>query len=243
MRKVMGRGSACVTLAMTLAAMSLGQAAGVKREDKEVAATRAQVTALRDAFVQATVAAGLKCGIAPPAIVVEDVPTFGRYDETTNILTTSAWGQMAAEEKAFFYQLTGPGATEALVRAEFETDAHHWIFVHEMGHWWQECRHVTNAEKQYAYESGANRLAAAYWRERDPALLAHMRGTFAGVLANVPVPVPAGQDVVTYFDAHYPYNFGPSQTAYPWFQSRMSVAVIDEKPAPTFVEVLQQTRP
>ncbi len=105
-----------------------------------VEATRVKMTALRDAFVKATVDAGFKCSIAPPTIVVVDVPSFGNYEPETNTLKTSAWEQMPKQERGIFYQLAGPGASEEAVRAEFETDAHHWIFVHEMGHWWQACR-------------------------------------------------------------------------------------------------------
>jgi hypothetical protein len=228
----------CVVMA-ALCAAAYGQVeAG---ESKEVAATRAQVTTLRDAFVHATVAAGFACPMAPPKIVVEDVPSFGQYDPATNTLRTSAWEQMPRQEKGIFYQLAGPGASEAAVRAEFETDAHHWIFVHELGHWWQACRGVVDHGNHYAIESGANRIAAAYWRERDASVVPHMRAAFSMVLSHAPNPVPEGQDVETYFDANY-QALGPSP-AYPWFQSRMCVTVIDERPEPGFVQALQETKP
>jgi hypothetical protein len=210
-------------------------------ESKEVAETRAQVTALRDAFVKATVAAGFSCAIAPPTIVVEDVPSFGQYNTAKNTLRTSSWEQMSKREKGIFYQLAGPGANEETVRAEFETDAHHWILVHEMGHWWQACRGVVANGKNYAQESGANRIAAAYWRERDATVVTHMRAAFQMVLDHAPNPVPAGRDVETYFDANYE-TLGPSP-AYPWFQSRMCVTVIDETPVMSFADVLKATKP
>jgi len=54
----------------------------------DIARTRLQVTALRDAFVKEAIAAGFECAIQPPRIVVEDVPSFGMYDPETNTLTT-----------------------------------------------------------------------------------------------------------------------------------------------------------
>ena len=68
-----------------------------------------------------------------------------------------------------------------------------------------------------------------------------MRGVFEQVLSHAPNPVPAGQDVETYFDANYE-TLGPSP-AYPWFQSRMCVTVMDEKPMPTFAQALRETKP
>jgi hypothetical protein len=184
--------------------------------------------------------AGFTCKIAPPTIVVEDVPSFGQYNPEKNTLRTSAWEQMPQRERGIFYQLAGPGASEEQVRAEFEVDAHHWIFVHEMGHWWQACRGMVDKGKHYAQEAGANRIAAAYWRQRDATVVSHMRAAFQMVLDHAPNPVPEGQDVETYFDANY-QKLGPSPV-YPWFQSRMCVTVIDERPEPTWVQALRETK-
>jgi len=217
------------------------QAPGAAASAAAVEATRVTMTALRDAFVKATVDAGFTCKIAPPAVVVMDVPSYGNYDVETNTVQTAGWELMSERERGLFYQIVGPGATEEQARAEFETAAHHWIFVHELGHWWQACRGVPHDGRHYAKEYGANRIAAAYWRERDPALTAHMRGVFEQVLSHAPNPVPAGQDVETYFDANYE-TLGPSP-AYPWFQSRMTVTAFEEKPEPAFAQVLGETKP
>jgi len=240
MRLVVG----LVAMAGLVVGSGVGQAApasGATADTAAVEATRVKMTALRDAFVKATVDAGFSCAIAPPAIEVVDVPSFGNYEPETNTLKTGAWEQMPKQERGIFYQLAGPGATEEAVRAEFETDAHHWIFVHEMGHWWQACRGVADHGDHYAIESGANRIAAAYWRERDATIVPHMRAAFEMVLSHAPNPVPAGQTVEAYFNANYE-TLGPSP-AYPWFQSRMCVTVIDERPMPTFAQALKETKP
>jgi hypothetical protein len=219
-----------------------GSAGGAKADTAAaVEATQMKMTALRDAFVKATVEAGLACPIAAPAVVVTDVPSYGNYDPPTNTVQTPAWELMSQRERGLFYQLAGPNATDEAARAEFETASHHWIFVHELGHWWQACRGVPHDGRHYAKEYGANRIATAYWRERDPALTAHMRGVFESVLSHTPNPVPAGQDVETYFDANYE-TLGPSP-AYPWFQSRMTMKAFEETPAPTFAQALRETKP
>ena len=237
-----------VVMAGTVARSGMGQTESVMPaqgrsyvEREGVAKTQETMTALRDAFVKATVEAGFTCAIAPPKILVVDVPSFGNYEPETNTLKTPAWELMPREEAGIFYRLAGRGADEAAVRAEFETDAHHWIFVHEMGHWWQACRGVVDHGDHWAIESGANRIAAAYWRERDATVVPHMRGAFETVLRHAPNPVPAGQEVKTYFNANY-QTLGPSP-AYPWFQSKMCVTVMDETPVPSFAQVLGETKP
>ena len=139
------------------------------------------------------------------------------------------------------YQLAGPGATEEAARAEFEMDSHHWVFIHELGHWFQACRGVPHDARHWAKESGANRIAAAYWRERDPAVVPHMHAAFEQVIAHAPNPVPAGQDVETYFNANYE-QLGPTP-AYIWFASKMCLIMLDEMPAPAFKQVLEETKP
>jgi len=157
--------------------------------DSGIEATRTQMTSLRDEFVKAAVKAGFTCPIAPPTILVVDVPSFGNYDPESNTLKTPAWEQLTDGERGRFYRLLGPGTSEAAARAEFETGAHHWVFVHEMGHWWQACRGLVNADKHYAVEFGANRIATAYWQERDPQVVAHQRAVFEGLLSDLQAPL------------------------------------------------------
>jgi hypothetical protein len=215
--------------------------AGTPNAQAGIAAAQAQVTALRDSFVKATVAAGFTCTLAPPKIVMEDVPSYGNYDEDTNTLKSSAWELLTEREKGSFFRLTGPNATEESARKEFETGAHHWVFVHELGHWWQACGHVQPANP-YLFESGANRVAAAYWREHTPAVVAHQRGVFEYVLNKVPAPELQGQEIEAYFNAHYPDKYVSVQE-YIWFQSKMCLKAFDEKPAPSFAEALKETAP
>jgi hypothetical protein len=208
--------------------------------DAEVAATLAKATAVRDAFVARIHADGFSCPIPVPAILVEDVPSFGQYNEKTNVVRISDWTLLNPQERAVFFQLAGPGASEEAAHAEFEIDAHQWVFVHELGHWWQACRGVADDGRHYAKEFGANKISAAYWRELDPTVIPHMRAAFDQLLSHAPNPVPDGQDVEAYFDANYE-KLGPTP-AYLWFASRMAIKMLDETPAPGFAQVLKETK-
>jgi hypothetical protein len=221
---------------MVVATALFAQAPASQTQERERAATLAKTTAVRDNFVARIHANGFNCPIPVPTILVEDVPSFGQYDDKTNIIRTSDWTLLNPQERAFFFQLAGPGAKEADVRAKFEQGAHGWIFIHELGHWWQACRNVSFNRDHYQVEFGADRISLAYWREVDPSVVGAMIPIFQNVLANAPNPVPAGEKVEAYFDKHY-QELGPSP-AYPWFQSRMNVSAYEEKPAPTFAQSL-----
>jgi len=216
--------------------VALGQAPGA--ESKVAVERRAQATATRDLFVKSIVAAGLSCSTAPPNIVVEDVPGYASFDSAINSLKTGTWEQLTSEEKSRFFGLLGPGATEDGARAEFEIGANHWVFVRELEGWWLACRKVPESGSPYAFESEVNRVETAFWREQDPSILAHMRRVFQSLQSRVPNPVPPGQTVEAYYDAHYPNKFkGPQE--YLWFQARMCLALFDEKPSPTFAQALK----
>ena len=209
--------------------------------DSGIEATRAQMASLRDEFVKATVKAGFTCPIAPPTILVVDVPSFGNYDPESNTLKAACMGAVNGRVRGgASIDCSGLGQARCeAARAEFETGVHHWVFVHEMGHWWQACRGVVHPDKHYAVEFGANRIAAAYWQERDPQVVAHQRAVFEGLLKRSPRPIEEAQDVESYFDANYE-KLGPTPV-YIWFQAQMCIAAFDEKPVPTFAQALKQT--
>ena len=207
----------------------------------EVAKTAAlpELAARRDAFVKATEASGLACAIAPPKLALTDIASYGNYEPETNTLQTPIWELLKPEERQIFFRLAGPDADEAAARREFETGAHHWVFIHEMGHWWQACRKVNDGRKPYAFEYEADRIDAAYWRDADPTVDTHMAPKFQGLMDRAPNPVPAGQDTAAYFNDNYE-KLGPTP-AYIWFQSQMCVKVFEETPAPTFLQTLWET--
>jgi hypothetical protein len=220
----------------------MGQTAPAAASAKEEqAATLVKMTVLRDEYVARLKADGFVCPIAAPKIVVEDVPSMGQYDDETNTLRTTDWTLLNPQERAFMRHLAGPDAQEPEMRAVFEKAAHQWIFVHELGHWWQACRGYTPTHTHYQVESGANRIALAYWRERDPSVETLMARLFHQVIDTMPSPVPAGETVEAFFDKNYE-SLGPSPS-YPWFQSRMNVTLEDERPKPSLRQALADTKP
>lgn len=236
--------SLLVALFFCAAIPALAQSAPVSQspavETPDTSATLATSTAMRDAFIARIHALGYTCPIAPPRVVVEDVPSFGQYVSETNTLRTSDWSVANPQEKTLFFRLSGAGPgsppDEARARALFDVTTHQWVFIHELGHWWQHCTGITPSLSHYQIEYGANRISLAYWREVDPGVAQTMLPLFQGTLDHSPNPVPAGQSVEGYFNKNYE-TLGPSP-AYPWFMSRMNVAAYEEKPTPTLAAAL-----
>lgn len=242
-----GRITAAILLLIAGVTTVSGAQAPVAYDAKTIEASRsaafAELTQLRDAFVKATAVSGLPCSVTPPKLIIEDVPSYGSYDPDTNSLRSSLWELLQPEEREIFFRMaaqsTGAAPNETTARREFETGVHHWVFVHELGHWWQACRKVNDGRKPYAFEYEADRIAAAYWRENDPKVADHMTEGFQVIVSQMPNPVPAGQDTATYFNDNYE-KLGPTP-AYVWFQSQMCVKTFAERPRPSFLQALRET--
>jgi hypothetical protein len=226
-----------VPISMFLGSISLH--AQTPKVDSFVETTRSQLTALRDAFVKQAAKSGVSCAIRPPAIVVQDVPSFGSYDPDTNTLTSPAWEQMSTEERSIFYKGLPPGANEEEARADFEIGVHHWVIVHELGHWWEACRGLVDHGDHYAFELEADRIAAAYWTEHDPSVIAHQTAIFGAILRKWPNPVPPGQDAKSFLNANID-ALVPTRD-YIWFQAQMCLIAFSQKPIPSFKKALTLT--
>jgi hypothetical protein len=207
----------------------------------DVAETLRQETGVRDSFLQSVHAAGFTCALAPPRIIVQHTPSFGNYNNEDNAIYTPAWSQMKPEEKAFFARIAGPNSDEATIRQSFDRLSHRWIFIHELGHWWQNCQHAMEGRSHYAVEYDADRIALAYWRQFDPSVVDLMHHAALAVVEHEPNPVPAGQDLIPYFDKNYE-TLGPTP-AYPWFQAKMIVSSFEESPSPSLAAVLGEQKP
>jgi hypothetical protein len=199
-------------------------------------ATLIELRQLRDVFLQRIAAEGYK-PCAAPQIELGDPPSFGRYLSERNTLSIAAWSHLSPQERAGFEAMAQANGGEAAARAMFENGTHRWVFVHELGHWWQACRHLTR-EHTFIAENGANRMALAFWRERDARYASSIVRGYRSLLSSMPPPLPAGQAAPAYLDAHYASI--ASGDSYTWFQARMIAELADEQPPPSFHKSLSQ---
>jgi hypothetical protein len=197
----------------------------------------AQLVALRDSFVNQIKAEGFQPSLPPPTIVLDNPPSYGNYEDDKNLLHIAAWSSLTPEDQARFARVAVMMSSGLSAEQTFDEGVHHWVFVHELGHWWQACRHKTDAS-HYSVEYGANRIAAAYWRLKDPAFMERTTRRMSTVYAAMPNPVPEGQSAEKYFNDNYE-KLGPTP-AYRWYQYSMVLKVQEEKPLPSLLQALQQ---
>ena len=195
----------------------------------------ARLTVLRDAFVEHVGEVGYKACTAP-VIELGDPPSFGNYVAERNTLLIGAWSHLSAEEQRGFEDMARRIGPEAAARSLFENGTYRWVFVHELGHWWQACQHKMRPHT-YAAENGANRIALAYWHEEDPPFAGGIVRGFRNLVNSRPSPVPAGQSPQKYLDAHYQSILRSDD--YVWFQGRM-IADLAEHAPPSFHQALSQ---
>jgi hypothetical protein len=226
--------SSLVAVPVNLPVQSASPAAVQNVSDQAV---MAKLTALRDSFVKQVQDEGFKPGLAAPAIVLDNPPSFGRYEDDGNLLHIAVWSSLPPDQQARFARLASAMGKGRTGEEMFEDSVHHWVFIHELSHWWQACQHKTG-ENHYAVEYGANRIAAAYWRFKDPDLMQRTEKRMSTVWPALPNPLPEGQEEKKFFNENYD-ELGPTP-GYIWFQYSMVLRVQGEKPLPSFKQALQQ---
>jgi hypothetical protein len=195
----------------------------------------ADFVALQKSFLDQIKAAGFSPRLRAPQIVEDNPLAFGNYELEKNVVHVAAWDHLSPQQKAFFSQLASASSFKMSAEEAFATSMR-WIFLHELGHWWQACQEMED-ESHYAKERGANRIAAAYWRMQDSKMLDWVAAAANARRGAFPDPVPDNQSVAAYFDANYE-SF--NESAYLWFQNRMVLDVLDEEPPLSFRQALQQ---
>ncbi len=193
-----------------------------------------KLIALRNDFIGRIEAMGFHPSLKPPEIVMDNPLSFGNYDDSTNTLHTSNWTTLPDEDKALFIRAAKMFGYTG--EQYFESSAHRWIFIHELGHWWRACQH--QVADSYASEMAADRIDIAYWRETDTAYSAFSRQRFENYLKFIPDPVPAGQDKTKYLNDNYGKLPVP---VYIWFQARMIIDGYNEKPIASFRESITRS--
>jgi IS5 family transposase len=121
---------------------------------------------LRDRFIRSIKADGFRTRLPAPTIVLDNPASYGNFEEDKNLLHIAVWSALTEQQQSRFERLSELVKNGKSGEQTFEESVHYWVFVHELGHWWQACqRKISN--NHYSVEYGANRIAAAYWRQTD----------------------------------------------------------------------------
>jgi hypothetical protein len=96
-----------------------------------------------------------------------------------------------------------------------------------------------SATARWQYESVANRISVAWWRERDSGYLDRLVNDFRQIQRKLPNPIPQGEDARAFFTREYE-KLAQDPNAYGWFQLQMVILVYEEKPALSFQQAIDK---
>jgi hypothetical protein len=187
-----------------------------------------------------------------PEIRIDAGPTLSSYDNGTgNVVHEEYWEKVPSPEQATFNRWATYTGDELSGRQLFQDMFYRFFFVHELGHWMQDQilsqRHDAKAEAakknagtaRWQYETVANRISVAWWREHDQAYLKKLVNDFRTIQRKLPTPVPQGEDARVFFTREYD-KLTEDPNAYGWFQLQMVISAYDEHPAMSFQQAIDK---
>lgn len=185
-----------------------------------------------------------------PEIRIDAGPTLSFYGMGNgNAVHEERWEKVPLSEQASFNQWATYTADEPTGKALFEDMFYRFFFVHELGHWMQDevlrqrrdpmakQADKNSATARWQYESTANRISVAWWREQDRGYLDKLVNDFRKIQRNLPNPIPPGEDPRAFFTREY-QKLAEAPNAYGWFQLQMVILVYEEKPALNFQQAI-----
>ena len=177
-----------------------------------------------------------------PEIRIDAGRTLSFYDNGTgNVVHEEYWEKAPLPEQTTFNQWATYTGDESSGRQLFQDMFYRFFFVHELGHWMQDQvlhqRHDAKAETakknadtaRWQYETVANRISVAWWREHDQAYLAKLVNDFRKIQRKLPTPVPKGEDTRAFFTSEYD-KLSEDPNAYGWFQLQMVISAMTNSP-------------
>jgi hypothetical protein len=187
-----------------------------------------------------------------PEIRIDAGVVLSSYDNGSgNVVHEEYWEKLPPPEQATFNEWAAYTGDEPSGRQLFQDMFYRFFFVHELGHWMQDQvlsqRRDAQSETakknaqtaRWQYETVANRVSVAWWREHDPAYLGKLVQDFRKIQAKLPNPIPPGENPRTFFTREYD-KLTEDPNAYGWFQLQMVISVYDEMPTVSFQQAIDR---
>jgi len=187
-----------------------------------------------------------------PKVRIDAGPGLSFYDMGTgNVVHEERWEKVPAPIQATFNQWAEYAGDQRSGQELFRELFHRFFLVHELGHWMEDQvleqrrdKMATSARQnagtaRWEYESVANRISVAWWREHDPGYLARLIKDLRTIRAKLPNPVPAGEQARHYFTRQYS-KLAEDPNAYGWFQLHMVIVAYEERPRSTFQQAIDK---
>ncbi len=225
-----------------IAQTSLGERDPVLDQEKAIAAQVQERARIRNFDLQSKI----------PEVRIDAGPNLSFYGMGKgNVVHEEHWEKVPPPEQASFVQWATYTADEPTGAALFEDMFYRFFFVHELGHWMQDevlrqrrdlmakQADKNSATARWQYETVANRISVAWWREHDPQYLAKLVNDFRAIEDKLPSPVPQGESPKLFFTREYK-RIADDPNAYGWFQLQMVILAYDEKPALSFQQAIDK---
>lgn len=191
-------------------------------------------------FMQQVYKTNESLNVIKPTAVLNTTPYLIFWDDSSQTANMPIWQQVIPQQKQFFIALNNNNEAEGL--RMFGLFFNGFYLPHELAHAveWHLVFHTKKRKSQgyYLSEYFANTLAIIYWRQKGRTTELEACYKFAKqMIAQLPNPVPAGQDKIAYFNSNYerlisdPFSYG-------YYQFSQFVEIYEKKALPSFQEYL-----
>lgn len=176
-----------------------------------------------------------------PTAILHTTPYLIYWDDSLQTANLPIWQQVIPEQQQFFISLNGGNEAEGL--RMFGLFFNGFYLPHELSHAieWNYVVHTHQRKSQglYMSEYFANTLAILYWREKGRTAELGACYRFAKkMVAQLPNPVPAGEDKIVYFNNNYG-KLSSNPYAYGYYQFSQFVEIYEKKDLPGFDRFLE----
>ena len=170
-----------------------------------------------------------------PEAVLNTQPSLIFYSSEQNRINLPIWEQVMSEQKEFFFELGGGQENGKEIFGLFFNG---FFLPHELGHALQEAAN-SKENNLYQNEYFANIVAILYWRnENRNEELQHCYTYAKKMMAQLPNPVPDGEDPIEYFNNNYD-QLGANPYKYGYYQFAQIVEIFEDKTLPNFEEYIR----
>lgn len=193
-----------------------------------------------DDFMQQVYKTDASLKAIKPTAVLNTTPYLIFWDDSSQTANMPIWQQVIPQQKQFFIQLNQNNEAEGL--RMFGLFFNGFYLPHELSHAveWYLVFHTKKRASQgyYMSEYFANTLAIIYWRQKGRTAELEACYKFAKqMIAQLPNPVPEGQDKIAYFNSNYE-RMTSNPFAYGYYQFSQFVEIYEKKTLPSFEEYL-----
>lgn len=162
------------------------------------------------------------CGLTPayvPGVVVDSRPSLVSFSPRDRSVHLSRWAEMPEGLQEMFRGWAAVGTLGLTPEQQFAEIFNSLLVPHELGHFVTLLDGRIETEDNWTNEVTANRIAIAFWLQDAVANapVADRVENFNRFLAQLPNPVPEGEDPHAYFESHYD-ALSNDAAAYGWYQ-------------------------